>query len=259
MKLNASSPASTHTIAESHRKPPTSDDAATDPALLRAGAVAGITGLLLQVAMDQMHPAHADPNDSKAAFTEYSHYGLWTVVHIGQFLGTLLLVIALLALARGLSHQHGIPGALAVFGTVTAVMLAAVFAVQMAVDGVALRSAIDTWAGAVPGPGKTSAFEVADALRALEKGLSGFFHLNNGLTLITLGLSIALGRLYARWLGGVAVLAGLAFLVGGVITAHAGFSTGAGLVLTPALVLLAVFIIGICISMWRHAARGPQS
>ena len=90
--------------------------------------------------------------------------------------------------------------------------------------------------------------------RGLEKGLSGFFHLNNGITLITLGLSIALGRLYARWLAGVAVLAGIAFLIGGVVTAQSGFSSDAGLVLTPALALLAVFIVGICVSMWRRAA-----
>jgi hypothetical protein len=127
------------------------------------------------------------------------------------------------------------------------------------VDGVALRSAIDTWANAAAGPEKASAFQVADGLRGLEKGLSGFFHLSNGLTLITLGLSIALGRLYPRWLGAVAVLAGLAFLVGGVVTAHAGFSSDAGLVLTPALLLLAVFIIGICVSMWRRAAAEARS
>ena len=124
----------------------------------------------------------------------------------------------------------------------------------MAVDGVALRSAIDTWTSANVGAEKTSAFQVADGLRGLEKGLSGFFHINNGLTLITIGLSIALGSLYARWLGATAVLAGLAFLLGGIVTAHNGFSDDAGLVLTPALVLLTVFMIGICISMWRHAA-----
>jgi hypothetical protein len=259
MKLNVSSPASTHPTAQLHRKPPMPETAAADSALLRIGAVAGITGVLLQVVMDQMHPAHTDPNDSIAAFTEYSRYGLWTGVHIGQFLGTLLLVIALLALARTLSRQHRLAGALAVIGAVTTIMLAAVFAVQMAVDGVALRSAIDAWTRAAAGPEKISAFQVADGLRGLEKGLSAFFHINNGFTLITLGLSIALGRIYARWLGGAAVLAGLGFLAGGVLTANTGFSSDAGRVLTPALVLLAVFIVGICVSMWRRAAAEAQS
>ncbi len=259
MKLNVSTSASTPPTAEPHRQSPIFDDAVTGSALPRIGAAAGITGVLLQVAMDQLHPAHADPNDSQAAFTEYSHYGPWTVVHMGQFLGTLLLVIALLALARGLSRQRGLAGALAVIGAVTALIVAAVFTVQMAVDGVALRSAIDTWTSAAPGPEKTSAFQVADGLRGLEKGLSGFFHLNNGLTLIALGLSIAIGGLYRRWLGATAILAGLAFLIGGVVTAHTGFSSDAGRDLTPALLLLAVFITGICISMWRGSDRKVQS
>jgi hypothetical protein len=49
------------------------------------------------------------------------------------------------------------------------------------------------------------------------------------------------------------VLAGLAFLVGGWVTARSGFSPEAGRFLTPALLLLVVFLIGACISMWRRA------
>jgi hypothetical protein len=78
------------------------------------------------------------------------------------------------------------------------------------------------------------------------------FHINNGLTLLTLGGSIAFGRLYARWLGWTAVVAGLAFVGGGIVTAHSGFSSGAGLLLKPALLLLVVFMVGSCVSMWRR-------
>jgi hypothetical protein len=230
-----------------------------DAAWLRAGATAGIAGLLVQVVMDQMHPAHADPNDSRAAFIEYANYANWTYVHIGQWVGTLLLGIALLILALSLVRQPGLPGALAFVGAVTSVLLVAVFTVQMAVDGVALRSAIDTWTSAPVGAGKTSAFQVAEGVRGVEKGLSGFFHLTNGLTLVTLGLSIALGHGYARWLGWTAVVAGLGFLAGGAVTAQTGFSATAGRVLTPALLLLLVFVVGVCVSMWRHAATRSVS
>jgi len=226
----------------------------TDAALLRIGAVAGITGLLLQIVMGQLHPGHADPNNSRAAFAEYARSNIWTAVHIGQFAGTLLIAVALLALARALSRQGGAVAALAAVGAVTTVMLATIFAVQMAVDGVALRAAIDTWIGAPAGPARTSAFQVAEGVRGLEKGLSGFFHLANGITLLALGLAVAIGRAYARWLGWTAVVAGLAFLVGGVVTAHTGFSAEAGRFLTPAVLLLAVFVVGICVSMWRRAS-----
>lgn len=213
--------------------------------------MAGVTGLLLQVFMEGLHPSQAAPNDSVAAFLEYAASTSWTYVHIGQFVGTLLVVLCLLALARPLSLQAGAPGALASVGAVTAVLAGAVFAVQMAVDGVALRNAVDAWVAAPPGPARTSAFQVAEGVRGLEKGLSGFFHLTNGMTLMTLGLSIALGLVYARWLGWAAVASGSAFLVGGVITARTGFSPEAGLWLTPALMLLAVFLVGAIVPMWR--------
>ena len=221
--------------------------------VLRMGAVAGLAGLFLQVTMDQLHPAQAPPNDSAAAFREYAGSGIWTYVHIGQYLGTLLLVLSLLALARKLARQASPAGALALMGGVTAVMVAIVFTVQMAVDGVALRGAVHTWVTAAPGPATSSAFQVAEAVRGLEKGLSGFFHLSNGFTLLALGLSIALGRTYARWLGWTGAVAGAAFLAGGVVTARTGFSPGAGYFLTPALILFAIFLLGVCISMWRDA------
>jgi hypothetical protein len=188
------------------------DTAATDRAVLRIRPVSGVTGIAVQVAVGFLHPSHADPNNSVHAFEEYPHSTTWTDVHIGQFLGRFLIALSLIALARVLARQRGVPGGLAILGAVTAVMLATGFAVQMAVDGVALRSAIQTWASAT-GAGKASAFEVAQGIRVLDKALSAFFHLSNGFALLTLGLSVGLGHLYARWLGWVGVLAGLAFLV----------------------------------------------
>src|SRR4051794_20983742 len=229
------------------------ESGSSDRALMRIGAITGVAGIAVQVAMNFLHPSHADPNNSLDAFEEYSHSTSWTDVHIGQFVGTFLIALSLIALARVLSRQRGLPGALAIVGAVTAVMLATIFTVQMAVDGVALRSTIETWASAT-GAEKTSAFQVAEGIRALEKALSAFFHLNNGFTLLALGLSVALGHLYARWLGWVAVLAGLAFLVGGVITGHSGFSSSSGVFLTPALLLMVVFVAGISVSMWRRAS-----
>ena len=205
--------------------------------------------------MSFLHPSHAQPNDSAAAFEEYSHSQAWTYVHIGQFAGTLLVVVTLVAIARSLSYQPRIAGALAVVGTVTAVLIAAVFAVQMAVDGVALKGTIDTWAHASTAD-KSAAFLAADGVRWIEKALSSFFHLLNGTTLVVLGLSIALGHATRRWLGWVGVLAGAGFLIGGVITSRTGFSPDAGHFLTPALLLSAVFLIGASISLWR--ATRPQ-
>jgi hypothetical protein len=229
--------------------------ASAERALLRIGAVTAVLGMVVQVVMDLLHPSGADPNDSAAAFAEYARSGDWAYVHLGQFLGTLLIVLTLVALSRPLSRQPGIAGALASVGAVTAVLVAAVFAVQMAVDGVALKGAIDAWAGATSAAERATAFQVADGIRWVEKALSSFFHLTNGLTLLALGLSVALGDRYRSWLGWVGALAGVGFLAGSVTVARTGFSAEADRILLPALLLSAVFVLGAAWSMWRTPAQ----
>jgi fluoride ion exporter CrcB/FEX len=222
--------------------------------VLKVGAIAGGIGLVLQLIMEHLHPHHAQPNNSVAAFTEYAHATGWTAVHIGQFFGTLLIAVALLALCRSLTRQPGLAGAFASGGAVALVVVASVFAVQMAVDGVALKHAVDTWAGATDAA-KTSAFQVAEGVRWLEKGLSAFFHFMNGTALLGIGLSIVVGRSYRSWSGWVAIAAGIGFLAGGALTASSGFSMDAATILQPSLLLLAVFLVGSYVSVWRRGMR----
>src|SRR5215212_2040290 len=87
--------------------------ASAERALLRIGAVTAVLGIVLEVVMDQLHPSGADPNDSAAAFAEHARSGDWAYVHIGQFLGTLCIVLTLVALGRPLARQAGVAGALA--------------------------------------------------------------------------------------------------------------------------------------------------
>jgi hypothetical protein len=238
-----------HRRAIGRDEPPIS----VDKALLRLGVSIGVVGVVLQVVMDRLHPHQVDPNNSAAVFREYAESHDWTWVHIGQFTGTLFIILGLIALARSLARQAGIAGALGIIGTVTAVLVTSVFAVQMAVDGVALKAAIDAWAGASAAD-QQSAFQLAETVRWTEKGLGGFFQMLEGATLFTLGLSIAIGRRYPRWLGWVGMVAGIATIAGGTVTAHTGFSAVAGAFLTPAIALLAIFLVGIFIAMWRRSA-----
>lgn len=81
-----------------------------DRSLLRIGAVAGMLGVVLQVALDRLHPPQADPNDSLAAFREYAGSSDWTAVHLGQYLDVLLIALALVGitlLALGLATATG--------------------------------------------------------------------------------------------------------------------------------------------------------
>jgi hypothetical protein len=205
------------------------------------------------IVMGFLHPSKEQPNNSVAAFHEYARSQHWTAVHLGQFVGALLIVIALVSLGRPLSRQPGPAGALAVVGSVCAVLVAAVFAVQMAVDGVALKGTIDAWTHATTATDQATAFQTAEAVRWIEKALSALFHLVNGITLLTLGASVAIGRNHASWLGWIGATAGAGFLAGAWSTAHTGFSPQSATILLAPTLLGMVFVLGAGASMWRRS------
>jgi uncharacterized membrane protein len=234
-------------------------DSPENPVLLRVGAASLVLGFVSQVPLGLLHPHEKQPNDSVGAFAEYAHADDWVLVHLGQFACALLVTLGLVVIATSLARQRGLPGALAVIAALTAVTTTAVFAVQMAVDGIALKAAVDAWFSASGGADQSAAFRVAEGIRATEKGLSALFHLNNGLTLISLGLAVALGSLYPRWLGWVGATVGASLLVLAVLTAQTGFSQEATSIALPASALLAVFVIGMSVALWRRATRHNEN
>jgi hypothetical protein len=93
--------------------------------------------------------------------------------------------------------------------------------ILQAVDGVALKWAVDAWADA-PADQEVAAFAVAEGLRWTEYGLQGYSNILLGITLILYGLAIALGTVYPRWLGWVALGPGVAWIVHGLIVPNIG-------------------------------------
>jgi len=219
---------------------------------LRLGAVTLLAGLVSQVPLGALHPHREYANDSVAAFHEYAHSQDWVLVHLGQFLGLLLVTIGLVSIAGTLARQRGAAGFLGLAAGVAAVVSAAVFAVQMAVDGVVLKAAIDAWEAATGTTDQEAAFRVADSVRDLEKGLSALFNLTNGLTLLTLGTGLAFSRGPGRRLGWLAAVGGVGLLVVGVLTALTGFSHQASSVALPATVTVLAFAVAMVAATWRR-------
>jgi hypothetical protein len=215
------------------------------------GTVFLVGGLLSQVPLGALHPHREYANDSLAAFREYAHSDDWVLVHLGQFLGLLVITIGLVSIAATLVRRRGAAGALGLVAGVTAVVAASVFAVQMAVDGVALKAAIDAWQSA-GGTDQAAAFAVADSVRSVEKGLSALFNLTNGITLLSLGLGLTLGHGPGRRLGWLAAVAGLGLLAVGAITAQSGFSHAASSLALPTTGLLAAFGVGMLVTTRRR-------
>ena len=211
---------------------------------LRLGTAALVTGLLSQIPLGALHPHREYANDSVAAFHEYARSGDWVLVHLGQFLGLTLATIGLVAMATSLGRHRGAAGFLGLAAAVTAVVSAAVFAVQMAVDGVALKAAIDAWEAASSTADATAAYQVAESVRSVEKGLSALFNLLNGLTLLSLGAGLSVGDGRGRRLGWIAAMSGVGFVAVGFLTAQTGFSHLATSAALPATGALLVFAVG---------------
>jgi hypothetical protein len=220
--------------------------------LARLGAVAAFVGAALLAVSTWLHPLGSDPGDAPAAFAEYAadpHY-VWS--HLGQFAGFFGLAAGMVAFAA--TFEPGRAAAWARIGSAGAVAGVAVAAALQAVDGVALKAAVDRWAAA-DGEARLLAFEAAHAIRWIEIGLAGFLSVLGGLTLGSFGIAVLLSARHPAWLGALGLLGGLAMAAAGAAQASTGFSDLAmALSMASSSVFLAWEILAGAF-MWRSASR----
>src|SRR5215210_2013650 len=227
--------------------------AVVERTLLRIGAVSATFGVITLFVADAFHGGH-DPADLEATLPEYAANANWEIVHIGQFLGYALVLVGLVALHHSIAEGRG--AALARLGYVTAVVATALYAVNQAVDGIAIKFVADDWVSA-PAAEKADAFRVAEAVRHIEIGLSSFAELALGAALLLYGLAIALSDVYPKWLGWAAVAVGIGWIVLGLLVAHNGFTQVTLTMLVSA--LLALWVVVLAVFLWRKAGKTPNS
>ena len=224
----------------------------TAQALARLGAVAALAGAVVFFVAGLLHPASADPNDLPAAFAEYAASFHWVGIHLGQFAGIALAVIALVALAA--TFEPGRAAAWAQIGLAGAVAALAVYAALQAVDAVSNHVMVHRWAAA-SGDARALVYEAAFAVRQIEVGLASLFSLLLGSTLITFGIAMHLSARYPTWLGGLSLLGGLGIVAAGLEQAYNGFSALAlNLSMMAGFVALLWIVITGCL-MWRLAPQ----
>ena len=199
------------------------------------------------------HP-HGDENDHPVIFTKYAESDSWIVTHIGQFAGTIVVLAGLIALYAAIK-QTGRAGIVARLGAASAVMSGAVFAVLQALDGVALKHAVDAWQQA-EGEEKALRFADAESLRWLEWGLQSYFRFALGLTFVLLGIAAVRAGLLRRAIGAMAAIAGIAYAAIGVAVGFEGFEQPGGMVVQ---LLFVVFIAGVLSTGFRRSGGGPRT
>jgi len=221
--------------------------------VFRLGAVAAIVGSLAGMVGNLIHPA-TPLDDPPGVARAIADSDAWTPIHLIIVLGIMLMLGGLLALYR--SIPGGLARALAQFGWAAAIAGIAVGLVLVILDGVAAKQLADEWAQA-PAEEQAATLRVVLANETTNFALASLFNiLFAGATFILYGLAVALSDVYPRWLGWVAVTAGLG---AGLIQALAGEPTVASGVLTiigPTVITLWLAVMGILLA--RLARRLPD-
>src|SRR2546423_13819862 len=125
-----------------------------------SSSASAAAGVVVSVVAGLFHPG-PPANHHVVAFAAYARSTPWIAVHLGQFAGMLLIVGGLAALFLVRRSQRGKPTWLGRFGALAAVLSLAIYAVLQAVDGVALKHAVDAWAAA-PDDEKAARFASAE-------------------------------------------------------------------------------------------------
>jgi hypothetical protein len=239
--------------------------------MLRMGSISFLAGLAIAVVSTFIfHPSGTGEElmNNPFIFAVYAEDDLWIATHIGQFAGLLLIYAGgFVALFRLLSRSDSgtVASALAWFGLVTSILTASALTILQALDGIALKIAVDTWYAIPSSPSASSeagngggregekaiALRVAEGLRWTEWGIQAYYRMLQGAIALIFGVAIAKSAILSRWIGAVGIAAGVAGIAAGVVTAYVGFSSVRDPVADLSTLLLYPWIIILGIFMWR--------
>jgi hypothetical protein len=198
--------------------------------MLRMGSIAFLAGIVIIIVSTLFHASREDLMDNPVVFAVYAESDTWIAAHIGQFAGVVLVFAGgFVALHRLLvKSESGTISALAWLGFAAAIITASTFAILQAVDGIALKIAVDTWYAIPPsaadGEEKAIAFRVAEGIRWIEIGINSINRIMQGAVAIIFGVAIVKSTLLSRWIGGFGIFAGAATIIAGVGVAYVGFA-----------------------------------
>src|ERR1043166_8846751 len=118
--------------------------------LLRIGSITLLTGLAIFTISTAFHASREDPTNHLRVFAEYDNSPPWIAAHIGQFVGRIVVFAGgFVALYRLLVQSESrTASALALIGFAVAILSASALSILQAIDGIALKRAVDSWASA---------------------------------------------------------------------------------------------------------------
>jgi len=207
--------------------------------------VAAIVGALLGMVGNLIHPV-TPIDDPEGVARVIADSTIWAPVHLAIVVGIILMLGGIVAIRHSITD--GVADAVARFGLIAAIAGATIGMILVILDGVAARQLAQEWA-------EGSSSERAVSLRlvhvneTINFALASLFNLVfAAVTFILFGVAVALSSVYPRWLGWVAVAAGVLSIAAGVIQAFAGEPTEASRLLTiigPTVITLWLLVMGV--------------
>src|ERR671918_1099285 len=177
-----------------------------DRMVFRIGGGVAVVGALLGVGGNLIHPV-TPIGDIEGVARVIAESDIWVPVHLVIVLGIVLMLGGLVAI--GHSIRGGLAGALARFGYAAAVLGAVIGLILVILDGVAARQLAQEWASASP-QRRERALGLVQTNETMNFALASLFNLVfAAATFILYGAPVAVGDAYQRWLGWVAVGAGV--------------------------------------------------
>jgi hypothetical protein len=148
---------------------------------LRIGSTAFIVGVLIVIVSTMLHPSKEDPANHPLVFMEYANSNSWVAIHIGQFVGGIMVFGGGFGVLHSIlwASESSITYALSWIGFAVAIMTASAIAVLQAVDGIALKMAVDSWT-TTPVEKKDMIFRVAEGIGGLNMALIAYFAFYKG-------------------------------------------------------------------------------
>ena len=224
-------------------------------AAMRISAALLLAGQLLYIVITQFH-ADGVANDPPSVFAEYAGSGIWTAVHIGQFVATAILLAGLFALFFVLDVEDGPAMWSGRFAAALTAVTLALYGLVMAVDGVALKQAVNAWVSS-PDTEKAARFASAEAIRWIEWGARSYENFTLGAALLLFAAAVV----RTAWIPGPIAylmgLSGLTYLFQGWVAGADGFTR------THDVAIVASWVVNLVWMIWlgviARRAHGVES
>ena len=227
-----------------------------DGASLRSPAVLLLAGQLLYIVVTLFHTG-GEANDHPAIFAAYAGSRIWTAVHFAQFACVAILLAGLLALFFAIEVQAGMARLAGRLGTAWTTTSLALYGMILAVDGVALKRAVNAWATA-PDAERAARFASAEAIRWLEWGARSYANFALGLALL-----FAAAVVWTAWvprpIAYLIGVSGITYLVQAWVAGSEGFSRTHTIAIVLAEVLNLTWMIWLVVVAWRMQVSEPTS